>query len=116
MVVFTIFYSLLVIILFFNHGFIISTLQFKNNADYVTRFSTMFGSSISTSYFLLLNVPIGILGYKSLSRRWGLFSLLSSIVAVFAIVLEQSRICFITLGLYIILYNFIYSKKNKNKI
>lgn len=107
-------YSIVVIIksLFYNEMSQIFNISSSITAS--TRQSTIIGSSITTSYYLLMNIPLCMIGIKEIvSKKWKNVSLITLILSAFAIILLRSRICFIILGIYAAIYLLILGKKIK---
>lgn len=113
-VVFCLIYALYVIFSFFSYNTIVLlTNKGSVAANYVTRHSSMLGSSITTSYYFLITIPMLMIGIEKFQGRWRKYSVLTCTAAVMAVVLEQSRISFAILGLYLIVYFFHYGNKIK---
>lgn len=106
-------YSIFIIFEFFFYNIIAQYFNLNTTADYVTRHTTMLGSSITTSYYLLLNIPICFMGFHYFDKKWKKITIITIILSVFSIILEQSRICFVILGIYLILYFLLFGKKVK---
>lgn len=109
----SIIYSIFVLLEFFSYDFFSSHFSLNTTASYVTRHATMLGTSITTSYFFVLNIPFEVIASKLLDKNWKKLSYFAIILNVIAIIINQSRICFITLGVYFILYFFHFNKKIK---
>ena len=119
-IVTSLFYALFSIILTKNYAFFISLVG--NPADksiYHSQYrpNTMFGSSISVSYYFNLILPILFyLYYRSENKRWKnilTLTIISNIAAVFVLLSRTSVICtiLIIVGVYLFIRNKSYSKK-----
>lgn len=105
-------YGLLVVGQFFTHNLIARvTGHAELAASYVTRYPTMFGSSITTSYYLILSIPIIIIGVLKFDSIWKKISIISLSASSLAVILAQSRICFIVLIIYTAVFLFHYNQK-----
>lgn len=106
-------YSIFVCFEFFAYDFFSNHFSLNPVASYDTRHSTMLGTSITTSYYFILNIPFEVIAYKMLDNRWKKILFVSIALNVLAIILNQSRICFITLFIYLLFYFFSFNKNVK---
>ena len=111
----SIIYSIFVCTEFFFYDFFTSHFSINKVASYVTRHSTMLGTSITTSYYFILNIPFEVMASQILEDKWKKYAYVSIFLNVIAIIINQSRICFITLGIYFVYYFIHYNKKVKIK-
>jgi len=111
-------YSLFVFLEFLSYDFFALKFSLSSTASYVTRHATMLGTSITTSYYFILNIPFEVIAGNMLEKKWKKYTYLSIILSVIAIIISQSRICFITLGVYFVFYflNFNKNIKLHNKV
>jgi len=85
------------------------------SADYQTRHSTLLGSSITTSYFFVISIPMMMMGLQFLSERWKKRCIVSIGLSCFSVILLQSRISFVVLAVYFIIYFLKYGKKIRTR-